>query len=132
MGRERTSAWLAGGIVLAVVGACADERPAVATSWAAALPAVNVPLRGQGPAPNPVFGGERRGSTIQLARIGSASVALVADADGRALRVLDANDEPLSHYEAKMAKKNKQLAREGHTRMCRDELIAIRLYSGPM
>ncbi|MEQ9319626.1 MAG: hypothetical protein RIF41_10745 [Polyangiaceae bacterium] len=95
---ERRSAWLAGGIILAVAGACADERSAVATRFADAVVEVNVPARGQGPAPHPVVGGVRWGSTIQLARVGDARVVLVADADGRALRVLDgATDEPRSH-----------------------------------
>ena len=48
------------------------------------------------------------------------------------LKQFGRNDKPLSHYEAKMANINKQLDSEGHTPMCRDELIAVRLYSGPM
>ena len=48
------------------------------------------------------------------------------------LKQFGRNDEPLSVYEAKMDKINQQLASEGHTLMCGDELIAVRLYSGPM
>lgn len=98
MAGERRSGWVVGSMVLVALAACAQERPAVATSCADSLPEVTVPARGAGPAPHPVVGGERSGSTIQLARVGSARVVLVADADGRSLRLLDAaTDEPRSH-----------------------------------
>ena len=42
------------------------------------------------------------------------------------------NDEPLSHYETKMAEVNRKLDKGGHTNMVVNELIAARLYSGPM
>ena len=48
------------------------------------------------------------------------------------LKQFGRNDEPLSHYEAKMAEINEKLASEGHTPMCIEELITVRLYSGPM
>ena len=95
---ERWTAWVVGSVVLAAAGACADERPAVATSYSEALPEVAVPAPGEGPAAHPVVGGDARGATVQVAAVGGSRVVLVADEDGRALRLLDAaTDEPRSH-----------------------------------
>ena len=41
------------------------------------------------------------------------------------------NGEPLSHYLAKMKEKNALLVVHGHALLVREELITMRLYSGP-
>ena len=49
-----------------------------------------------------------------------------------ALKQHGRNSEPLSYYEMKMAEVNRKLDKGQHTHMSVDELIAARLYSGPM
>ena len=41
------------------------------------------------------------------------------------------NGEPLSHYVAKMEEKNALLLEQGHVPIVKEELIGMRLYSGP-